>query len=146
MVESTPNRKGAAMPLINGLRINGRVATEPAQQGKGPTKFRLAHGGGGKRKDGTPWPVQFFSVIVWDKALLEGLSRGRQIEISGKLRDASYVKDGVTRSAVEIIAESIQIEASAPSPPPLTPDPNRKSGTEIKTAHGVTVTDADIPF
>jgi len=124
------------MPIVNDLRISGRVATNPTQQGRGPTKFRLAHGGGGKRKDGTPWPTQFFSVSVWHKSQTDGLSRGQQVEIVGKLRDASYVaKDGTGRSAVEIIAESIQAEAHEASPPPLTPN-----------IHGVEITDADIPF
>jgi single-stranded DNA-binding protein len=124
------------MPLINELRISGRVATEPTQQGKGPTKFRLAHGGGGKRKDGTPWPVQFFSVSVWHESCLEGLAKGRNVEIFGKLRDASYVaKDGTVRSAVEIVAESIQVEASESVPAPITPN-----------IHGVVIEDSEIPW
>ena len=122
--------------LNNEVHINGKIATEPTQQGRGPTKFRLAHGGGGKRKDGTPWPVQFFSVAAWDKGQVEGLAKGRRVEIFGKLRDASYVtKEGTARAAVEIVAESILAEAEETAPPPLTPN-----------IHGVEITDDDVPF
>lgn len=124
------------MPLINEVHITGRIATDPLQSGRGPTKFRLAHGGGGKRKDGTPWPVQFFSVAAWDKKQVEGLTKGRRIEISGKLRDASYVaKDSTARSAVEIVAESIVAEPEEKAQPPLTPN-----------VHGVVIEDSEIPF
>jgi single-stranded DNA-binding protein len=143
------------MSLINELRISGRVATEPTQQGKGPTKFRLAHGGGGKRKDGTPWPTQFFSVSVWDKGQVEGVARGREIEIVGKLRDASYVtKDGTARFAVEIVAELITPRADEPNLPPLTPDAI-KGDTAVARAilapaspntHGAVIEDNEIPW
>ena len=121
--------------LENTVHINGRIATDLAQHGKGPTKFRLAHGGGGKRKDGSSWPTQFFSVSVWNSALVEGLAKGRSIEIHGKLRDASYIKDGVARSAVEIVADSIVAEPEERPLPPITPN-----------LHGVPITDDDIPF
>jgi single-stranded DNA-binding protein len=141
----------------NEVLISGRTATDPVQHGKGPTRFRLVHGGGGKRPDGTPRPTQFFSISVWDKALIEGLSKGQRLEISGKLRDASYIgKDGVPRSATEITAESIRKEDEEASQAPLIPDP-AGGGTEFarrllsppattKNAHGVDITDEDIPF
>ena len=94
--------------LVNEVRIVGRIATEPTQTGKGPTHFRLGHGGGGKRKDGTPWPTQFFSVACWDTAQVEGLKKGKLVELYGKLRDNSYkAQDGTTRNAIEIVADTI---------------------------------------
>lgn len=117
--DSTSTQKSK---LTNELHIVGRVATDLVQQGKGPTRFRLAHGGGGKKKNGEPWPVQFFSVSVWDKALVEGLSKGARVEISGKLRDSTFTtKDGTVKYGVEIVAEEILLEQAEPQPAPLTP-------------------------
>lgn len=121
------------MKLINEVHISGRVATKPEQRGKGPFKFRIAHGGGGKKKNGEPWQVQWFSVSVWDAKLVEGVTKGVPVEIFGKLRDASYVgKDGQQKSAFEIVADSIQQEE----------EPKQTTSN----IHGLEVTDADIPF
>jgi single-stranded DNA-binding protein len=124
------------MNFINELHVTGRVGTKPEQKGRGPFKFRLAHGGGGKRKDGSPWPVQWFSVSAWDAKLVEGVAVGSPVEIFGKLRDASYVaKDGQQRSAVEIVADSVIVHKSEKQPAPLTPN-----------IHGQVITDEDVPF
>ena len=96
------------MKLINEVHISGKVATEPKQFGKGPSKFRIGHWGGGKKKNGDPWPVQWFSVSCWDAKLLEGVVKGASVELFEKLRDASYTaKDGTQKSAVEAVAEAI---------------------------------------
>jgi single-stranded DNA-binding protein len=155
MSEATVARK-----LLNEVHISGRVATNPTQQGRGPTKFRVAHGGGGKRKDGTPWPTQWFSVSCWDTKAVEGLTKGAGVELFGKLRDSTYTAtDGTVKYGVEIVADSILIEGAEKQPAPLTPDMTKtKGGTAVakailspaspveKNIHGVEVTDADIPW
>ena len=104
------------MPLTNEVHLNGKVATEPEKRGSGPIRFRLAHGGGGKRKDGTPWPTQFFSISVWDSALIEGLTKGQRIEVFGTLRESTWTaQDGSKRSAIEIVADAIQSEENPAS-------------------------------
>lgn len=94
------------MGLVNELKIRGRICTSPEQAGRGPTRFRLGRGGGGQKPDGSKWPTQFFSVVCWDTKLAPQLSKGMLIELTGKLRDASYIKDGVAKSAVEIVLET----------------------------------------
>lgn len=124
------------MELKNEVRLSGRVGTDPKQFGRGPFKFRIGHGGGGKHKDGSPWPTQWFSVAVWDTKLLDGLAKGVSIELTGKLRHASYVaKDGQQKSAVEIVAEAITVHEAQKQPAPITPN-----------IHGQRITDEDIPF
>jgi single-stranded DNA-binding protein len=109
--------------LINEIHVSGRVATEPLQTGKGPTKFRLAHGGGGMRKNGTPWPVQFFTISCWDKKVMDGISRGQRVEVFGKLHHSTYTaKDGTSRESVDIAAEAILAEPAGAAQAPLTPD------------------------
>ena len=119
------------MALTNEVRITGRVATEPERRGNGPVRFRLAHGGGGKRKDGTPWPTQFFSIISWHHSTVP--AKGSRVEVWGKLREATWTaKDGTQKSAVEIVADAIQQEE----------EPKQTTAN----IHGLEVTDADIPF
>jgi single-stranded DNA-binding protein len=124
------------MALVNEIHLSGKVATEPKRFGKGPFKFRIGHGGGGKKKDGSPWPTQWFSVACWDTKLMKGVVKGASVEIFGKLRDASYVaKDGQQRSAVEIVADAILVHEAEKQPAPITPN-----------IHGQVITDDDIPF
>lgn len=127
--------------LINDVHINGRIATEPEQKGGGPLKFRLAHGGGGKRKDGTPWPTQFFTVCWWDPRF--PLEKGNRIEVFGRLKDASYeAKDGTKRSAVEITATMITMPDEA-APKENSPPKSKPAEPNI---HGVAIEDHEIPF
>jgi len=101
------------MKFINEVHISGFVATEPQQSGRGPHHFRLCHGGG-KKKDGTEWPRQFFTVTVWDAKLVP--QKGARVEIWGKLRQNEYVdKNGNKRGSVELVAESI-LDGEGPKP------------------------------
>jgi single-stranded DNA-binding protein len=139
------------MKLINEVHVSGFVATEPQQSGRGPHRFRLSHGGG-KKKDGSSWPTQFFSVSVWDDKIVP--TKGQRVELWGKLRQNDYTdKNGNNRDSVEIVADAIQ----ADEPAPLTPDFTKSgmtaarailapSKTTTKNAHGVEVSDDDIPF
>jgi single-stranded DNA-binding protein len=134
----TAKRKGGISEmLVNEIHLSGVVATEPKQFSAGPIKFRLAHGGGGKRKDGTPWPTQFFSVSVWDKGIVEGLAKGARVDLFGKLRHNQFTdKQGNHRETVEIVADTISLKESGEKlPAPITPN-----------YHGVGVTDEDVPF
>jgi single-stranded DNA-binding protein len=98
------------MKLINEIHVSGFVATEPQQSGRGPHRFRLSHGGG-KKKDGSSWPTQFFSVSVWDDKIVP--KKGQRIELWGKLRQNDYTdKNGNKRDSVEIVADAIQAENS----------------------------------
>jgi single-stranded DNA-binding protein len=119
--------------LINELHISGYVATEPEQKGRGPYRFRLSHGGG-KKKDGTEWPRQFFSISVWDTKIVP--KKSQRVELWGKLRQNEYTdKSGNKRESVEIVAETIESE-----------EVQQTASGSMVNAHGVTVDDSDIPF
>jgi single-stranded DNA-binding protein len=122
--------------LINEIHISGTIATEPEARGRGPTKFRLAHGGGGKRKDGSPFSTAFFTIAVWDKTLAATLTKGARVECWGKLHDSSFLKAGVMQYMTEIVSDSI-----APQPRPV-----ETQGTTTENIHGLAVSDMDVPF
>lgn len=142
-------------PLINKFQMSGRVGTEPVRSTeKSPFKFRLAHGGGGgKRKDGSPWATQWFTVAIWDTKLMDGVVRGALVELAGRLRDSTYTaKDGTTRYGVELVADSIVV-AGKEAQPALIPDMPKGGGTQIArailspaTTKNVESDDADIPL
>jgi len=158
--DSTSTQKSK---LHNEIHICGRVATEPSRSGKGPFKFRIGHGGGGKRKDGSPWPVQWFSVACWSETAMEGVVKGARVELFGKLRDSTYTtQDGTVKYGTEIVADAIVTETKETAQPPLTPNqtartdgaaaarailkPVEKLDSQPGNIHGLEVSDADIPF
>jgi single-stranded DNA-binding protein len=74
---------------------------------------------------------------VWDTKIVP--TKGQRIELWGKLRHYEFTdKDANKRESVELVAEAIQIEGQKEAKLP-------NSGTMVNL-HGVTVSDADIPF
>ena len=75
------------------------------------------------KKSGDKWEdeVNFFDVTLWGKlaeSLSQYLTKGKQIAVSGELRQDRWEQDGQHRSRVKINASSIQLlgggkEASA---------------------------------
>jgi single-strand DNA-binding protein len=120
---------------FNEVSIIGRACSDPEQKGAGPAKFRLAHGGG-KSKAGKEYPVQFFSVTVWDKTEAAKVKKGAKLEISGRLHDSTWVdKADVRHYQTDIVAESIEFEDAEKQKPAVLP---RESSQPIG--------DQDIPF
>ncbi len=59
--------------------------------------------------------VNFFDVILWGKiaeSLNLYLTKGKQIAISGKLKQDRWSQDGTTRTKIKIIADTIQLIGS----------------------------------
>ena len=102
------------MPF-NEVQIVGRACSDPQQKGAGPYKFRLAHGGG-KSKSGKEYPVQFFSVTVWDKTEAAKVKKGAKLEISGRLHDATWTdKAGARHYETDIVAQEIMLGDTKPN-------------------------------
>lgn len=56
--------------------------------------------------------VNYFDIVLWGKiaeSLNQYLSKGKQIAISGKLRQERWTQDGKNRTKVKIIADTIQL-------------------------------------
>lgn len=59
--------------------------------------------------------VSFFDVIIWGKqaeGLNQYLTKGKQVVISGELKQERWEKEGQKQSRVEIVARSIQLVGS----------------------------------
>jgi single-strand DNA-binding protein len=68
-----------------------------------------------KTQDKWEEEVNFFDVVIMGKtaeALGRYLVKGKQIAVSGELRQNRWEQDGQTRSKVEIMAEDIQLLGS----------------------------------
>ena len=56
--------------------------------------------------------VSFFDIVLWGKpaeVLTPYLTKGRQVSISGELRQNRWEQDGQSRSKIEVIANSVQL-------------------------------------
>ena len=84
-----------------------------------------------RKRSGDQWTdeVSYFDIVLWGKtaeALNQYLQKGKQIAVSGELRQNRWEQDGQNRSKVEIIANNVQLlggtggrnegQASRPAP------------------------------
>jgi single-strand DNA-binding protein len=93
--------------------------------------------------------VNFFDVETWgtlaDNCALY-LQKGRQVAISGRLRQERWEKDGATRSKVKIVAHDVQFlgaKTDAAPKPDAFDEAKDFMGERGHNADGV---DDDIPF
>lgn len=66
------------------------------------------------RKNGDTWEEEtsFFDIVLWGKrgeALNQYLVKGKQVAVSGELRQNRWEQDGQSRSKVEVVATNIQL-------------------------------------
>ncbi|MGI6432498.1 MAG: single-stranded DNA-binding protein [Sphaerochaetaceae bacterium] len=62
--------------------------------------------------------VSFFDIVVWGKqaeALSPYLTKGKQVSLSGELRQNRWEQEGQSRSRVEVVANSIQLLGGSPT-------------------------------
>jgi single-strand DNA-binding protein len=95
-------------------------------------------------KKGDNWEdyVNFFDVTVWGNSAencAKHLGKGSPVAVDGRLRQDRWEKDGQKRSAVKVVAESVQ----------FLPDGKKRdggSGGSSESADAGTNPDDDIPF
>lgn len=103
---------------INRIIVTGRLTKDPdlrsvADGGTSVCTLRIAVNGRRRNAAGT-WEDQpnFFDVTVWGaqgENCSKYLQKGRQVAIDGRLRHRQWqTPEGQNRSAVDIIAESVQ--------------------------------------
>ena len=59
--------------------------------------------------------ADFVRITVWDKqaeACTRYLVKGRRVAVDGRLRSSSWEEDGKRRSAIEVVARSVQFLSS----------------------------------
>ncbi len=101
---------------INVVTLVGRLTRDSelkyTNSGTAVCKFSLAVNR--KKRSGDQWTdeVSYFDVVLWGKqgeALQQYLSKGKQVAVSGELRQNRWEQDGQSRSKVEIIANNLQL-------------------------------------
>ena len=101
---------------INSVTIVGRLTREAELKytngGMAVCKFSLAMNRKKKSGDGWTDEVSFFDVTLWGKqgeAIQQYLQKGKQVAVSGELRQNRWEQDGQKRSKVEIVASNVQL-------------------------------------
>jgi single-strand DNA-binding protein len=119
------------MASINTVAMVGHLTRDAelkyTNSGTAIVKFSLALNR--RKKVGDSWQdeAHFFDVTMMGKAA-EGvhkfLSKGKQVAISGELRQERWESDGQPRSKVSIFAFSLQLLGSAQGETRRNPDPD----------------------
>jgi single-strand DNA-binding protein len=112
---------------LNKVQIIGHLGATPEMrytaQGVPVTSFRVGVNGP-KRRDGSETPTEWFRVSAWDKLAEicnQYLDTGTKVYVEGRLQTRQYTdRDGIERSAIEVIAQDMIILSSrgerAPAP------------------------------
>jgi single-strand DNA-binding protein len=120
--------------MLNTVAVVGRLTADPDLKSLGDTtlaNFRIAVKRDRKDKSGD-YPTDFFSVTAFGHtAEFVGnyVGKGRLVSVAGRLQYREWnAQDGGKRSAVEIVAESVNAldrrdEAEEATPPPTTRQP-----------------------
>ena len=99
---------------INSLNIVGRLVRDVnvKQVGKATLlEFTIANNY--RQKKGGEWTdeTSFFEVDLWAKGegLVEYMTKGRQVAVTGELRQERWEQDGQKRNRIKIVASSLQL-------------------------------------
>jgi single-strand DNA-binding protein len=109
----------------NIVAITGRFTRNPEMKqvaGKSLTNFSIAVSKGGKGKE----EVSYFDCIAWEKTadlINQYCTKGKQVNITGELKQDRWEKDGQKFSRVNIVVRQIQLLGSkddqTPEPTPF---------------------------
>jgi len=109
------------MTDINSVVLVGRITKDVGSDersfsyvGNGTAKavVNIAVNRGVKKGDKWEDETSFFDVVIWGKtaeSLKPKLIKGRQITVSGYLKQDRWEKDGQKQSRVQIIAEQVEV-------------------------------------
>lgn len=101
---------------INSVTLTGRLTREAelryTNSGTAICRFSLAVNR--RKRSGEVWEdeVSYFDVVLWGKqgeSLSRYLERGKQVAVSGELRQNRWEQEGKNRSKVEIVANNVQL-------------------------------------
>lgn len=99
---------------MNSLNIVGRLVNDPesrqTQSGATQSKFRVAVNRDFKNSEGK-YDADFFNVVAWRGTAdfcNRYLSKGRLVEINGRVQTGSYEKDGVKHYTFDVMVNTIK--------------------------------------
>ncbi|MCK5614015.1 single-stranded DNA-binding protein [Candidatus Pacearchaeota archaeon] len=130
---------------INSVTAIGRLTRDAelkyTNSGTAVTRMSLANNY--RKRQGEQWidEVNYFDITLWGKlgeSLQQYLLKGKQIAVSGELRQNRWEQDGQNRSKVEIIASKVEL---------LGGDKKQGSGDEsFKSSNSGQDFEDDIPY
>lgn len=105
---------------MNNVVLVGRLTRDPelrtTQTGKSVCNFGIAVDRRVKRDDTQgQQTADFFNVVAWKKQaeiIKQYFTKGKPIAIAGRLQSRSYEKDGIKRTAVEVVLENFDFIGS----------------------------------
>src|SRR5574344_1116982 len=109
---------------INCVFLVGRLTRESelryTNAGTAVSRFSLAVNR--RKRTGDKWEdeVSFIDCVLWGKqaeSLNPYLEQGKQICVSGELRQNRWEQDGQSRSKIEVVVNNIELVGSASSGP-----------------------------
>ena len=99
---------------MNQICLVGRIVNDPesrqTQNGVTQSKFRVAVNRDFKNSEGK-YGADFFNIVAWKGTAdfcNRYLSKGRLVEINGRVQTGSYEKDGVKRHTFDVMVNSIK--------------------------------------
>ena len=122
------------MKDINNLTIVGRLTRDGELQytnsGSAVLNFSIATNRSVKQDDTWKDEVSYFNAVLFGKraeGIAQYMLKGKQVVISGSLKQDRWEQDGQSRTAVKIIVDNIQLvggkqEAKTESQPELATD------------------------
>lgn len=144
--------------MLPSISASGGLVQDPeihfTTGGKSVTSFSLAcrsrkRGANGEWEDGDP---TFIRCKVWGKPgehLAESARKGDLVAVTGRLEQSDYEKDGVKRTAFEVVCETVAIDlqwteaktARARDEQPSPQGEGAWGGTQVSPAQS-----AEVPF
>ena len=113
------------MSGVNKIILVGNLGRDPeiryAQSGMAVCKLSIAVTE--RVKDGDSWKdaTEWFRVTLFSKMAenaAQYLQKGRQVYVDGRLKSSKYQdKEGIERTSIEVIANSLQFLGSGPGKP-----------------------------
>jgi len=147
---------------INSVVLIGRLVRESdlkyTNSGTAVCKFSIAVNR--RKKTGDKWEdeVSFIDCVLWGKtaeALHPYLEKGKQISVSGELRQNRWTKDGVNRSKLEVNINTVELLGGGDPKENKTPPDYHVMPKEVIYSNQKSITqssgpeefdDEDIPF
>ena len=135
------------MTDINSVVLVGRITKDVGSDersfsyiGNGTAKAEVNIAVNRGVKKGDKWEVEasFFDVVIWGKtaeSLKPKLIKGRQITVSGYLKQDRWEKDGQKQSRVQVVADMVEV-----------PNVSKKEAEKVAEAFGGEAFPEDNPF
>lgn len=101
--------------MLNTIVLIGRLTRDPelryTSQGTAVTNFGIAVDRGFGSSDDKQQSVDFFNVVCWTKlaeVVAQYMTKGRLVAVQGRLQSRNYEYNGQKRTAVEVVARTVQ--------------------------------------